>query len=132
MGGISTSEDVDIHTHRAIHRIRSLDSNIAHISHQLMAILQIGFQIHHSTKRSIHWLLGNLEKIEVGITHICRQCGLQILGMSQCIQAHQSLEILVLAVHIGMYLAICHMSHSQDIIQLVLAIMHMVYLSLGL
>ena len=131
MGCIATSQHVGNNIHGTIFFLLSLDDDTAQHSLQVVVLLQVGLQVYLSTGSCSHRHLGESHEVKVHIPDISYYCCFQILAVGQRIQAHQSLEQLIIAVDICMYFTICYMGNSQQVVDMILAIMQLCHLCLG-
>ena len=124
MSRITASIEIHQHIHWSIGLLFRAQGDVTDGSLHIIVVAQVGIHIDMATEGSHHRHLCDLETIEIGMAHICCHRGLDILAIGQRIQAHQSLEIVILAIHICVYLAIGDIGDRQQVAYLVLAIMY--------
>ena len=128
MGGISIGQNIYLHTYWAIDFLFCPYGDIIQVSPYLVTILQIGMNIDLTTERNIHWLIGNLQLIHIGMAHICHQCSLQLLGISQGIHGDVTIQQLIPTIQLGMNSTVGNLRISHHVMQLILVIMYLVNL----
>ena len=61
------------------------------------------------------------------MAHISHQSSLQLLGTCQGTHGNDTVQQIVLTIQRGMYLTISNLRISQDIMQMILVIMHLIH-----
>ena len=130
MGGIPAGLDIHIHTARTIDAVWRTYRDIIHQSPNLMIVLQIRMHINMSAKRCRYRFLGYLQLIHICMAHIGYQSSLQLLGTSQGTYRNHTIQQFVLAIQLGVNLAIGHLCICQYMMEVMLAIMQLAYLRL--